>query len=379
MLTYRTLLLLGCLVILTACSGKKAEEEDVLTDEQKESVEVRPEVLFAIADDKPIYQYVESRGAVQANKKTEVKVRVSGFVETSNIRSGRWVDAGDTLLTFQKDEWLFQLEQAKNQYQKALAEYRITKKLRASSNVLIETTREDSVLSDKMIRIRNGLAKAEVALKRAKLNLSYATVTAPFSGKLAADQRYTPGSYIAAGTQLGVIVDDATVRVRFDVLEGELGKIHEGMKTDVFTPDDQLLHGKVIAVSPVVNNKSKTGTVIVRVANQGGTLRTGMTVEGRIQIEMQDGKVRIPRAAILTRDNTRKLIFKLHPENNEVYWIYVKPVAVNKNWAIINDPDVQPGDTIAVGNHFALSHLQIVEPKMQLMQLEEGNRELVNQ
>ncbi len=371
------MLLLG-LLSAAGCGKEQPEEEQRLSDEQQESIEVRPEVVFAVADDQPIYRYIESRGVVRPNKKIVIKPRISGFVKESNIRGGRWVTAGETLLTFQKDEWLYQLQEAKNQYQKALAEYNIAKKLRASSKELTGTNGADSSLSDKMVRIRTGLAKAEVALNRAKLNLSYATITAPFSGRLAAEQRYTPGSYVPAGTKLGVLVSDAVVRVHFDILEAELAKVEEGMTVEVYAPGGELLQGTVIAVSPVVNTKSKTGEVIVRVPNGEGLLRTGMTVEGRIQIKKQDGKARIPRAAILTRAGTRTLIFKLHPDNNEVQWIYVKPKAVNKNWAIVNHPEVAPGDTIAVDNHFALSHLQIVEPKMRFLQHEPSRGELQN-
>jgi hypothetical protein len=85
-----------------------------------------------------------------------------------------------------------------------------------------------------------------------------------------------------------------------------------------------------------------------------------------------EGKARIPRSAILERDGGRTLVFKLHSENNEVEWIYVSPVAQNEEWAIVNHENISPGDTLAVDNHFALSHLQIVDPKMQVLEREEA-------
>ncbi len=365
-------LILPVCFLLSGCASKETEDEDVLSDEQKESAEVRPEVLFAVADGQPIYQYVESRGVVRPSKKIEIKPRISGFTQESNIRGGHWVTEGETLFTFQKQEWLYELQQAKNQYEKALAEYNITKKLRRSSKNFTGANGVDSTLSDKMVRIRTGLAEAEVTLKRAKLNLSYAVITAPFSGRLAAEQRYSQDSFVSAGTTLGILVNDAAVRVHFDVLEAEVNKIKEGMAVDVFAPNGQIMQGTVIAVSPVVDTESKTGEVIVRVNNGSQLLRAGMTVNGRIQIQKQTGQARIPRAAILSRAGGRTLLFKLHPGNNEVQWIYVDPIAVNSEWALIDHPEVAPGDTIAVDNHFALSHLQIVEPKMMLLQREEA-------
>ena len=217
-----------------------------------------------------------------------------------------------------------------------------------------------------MVRITTGLAQAELELQQAKLELSYTALTAPFTGTLATDRRISSGTYVNAGTQVGELVDDRSVRVRFDVLESELSSIDRGMDVQLTAPGGGQLMGTVEAVSPVVNTDNKTGTVIVEAHNPDGILTPGMTIEGRIQTLRQDGKVRVPRSAILSRDGGRTLLFKLHPENNEVQWVYVEPEAQNSEWAIINHEEIAPGDTIAVDRHFALSHLQIVEPQMEM-------------
>jgi len=160
-------------------------------------------------------------------------------------------------------------------------------------------------------------------------------------------------------------VDDRRVRIRFDVLESELSDITDDMSVQLTAPGGRQLEGRVEAVVPVVNTETKTGTVIVEANNSDQVLYPGMTVEGRIRTRRQQGQARVPRAAILSRDGGRTLLFKLHPQNNEVEWVYVQPEAQNSKWAIINHESIAPGDTIAVDRHFALSHLQVVEPLMQ--------------
>lgn len=334
-------------------------------------MEVRPEVIFATADDRPLFYYVESQGIVEANREVVLKPKISGFVQQSNIIEGARFGKGDTLLTFADDEWENAVQEARNEYQKALNAYDIEKRLRNSGNQQ-QGTNGDSLRSDDMVRIVTGLAQAELALDRAKLNLSYATITAPFSGQLAVQKRIEEGTFINAGAELGTLVDDRSVRVRFDVLESEVNKINQGMTAELTTPGGEHLQGRVSAVSPVVDPESKTGEVIVRSDNRNRLLKPGMTVEGRIQIRRMEGKARIPRSAILERDGGRTLVFKLHSENNEVEWIYVSPVAQNEEWAIVNHENISPGDTLAVDNHFALSHLQIVDPKMQVLEREEA-------
>lgn len=378
---FNAVLLFGCMlilsgVLLSGCgSGEEEENGNPLSEEEQESVEVRPEVIFAVADDRPIFSYVESSGVVDANREVRIIPRISGYIEQTMLVEGRYVQQGDTLIQFVDEELEYQLEQAENAYKQALSEYQ----LEGTSQSMIESftdTTEYQLRDDELVRIYSGLAQAELDLKSAQLNYSYATITAPFSGVLALEERVEPGSYVTSGTELGMLIDDRTVEVRFDVLEQELGRISSGMTVELTAPNGTNLEGRVVAVSPRVDSESKTGEVIVAADNGSGALRTGMTVEGRIQVERMTDKVRIPRSAILSRDGGRTLVFKYNPGTEEVEWVYVEPTVQNREWSLIDHPDIEPGDTLAVDQHFALSHLQKVTPKMQFLQQEETDMEL---
>lgn len=362
-------------VLVGGCSVGEEEEENPLSEEEQESVEVRPEVIFAIADDQPIFSYVESQGVVEANRSVNIIPRISGYIEQSLLVEGRYVQQGDTLVEFVDEELQYQLEQAQNSYKQALSEYQIEGTSQSVMEAFTDTT-NTAIRDEELVRIYSGLAQAEIDLKSARLNYSYATMTAPFSGVLAIEERVEPGSYVTSGTELATLIDDGTVRIRFDVLELELGRISEGMTAELTAPNGTNLQGRVVAVSPRVDPETKTGQVIVEADNSSNSLRTGMTVDGRIQVERMDDKVRIPRSAILSRDGGRTLVFKFNPGTDEVEWVYVEPTVQNREWALINHPDIEPGDTLAVEQHFALSHLQKVTPKMRFLQEEESDIEM---
>ena len=342
-------------IFFTGCKG---EEEERDTPDQ-DSIEIRPEVVFAETDAEPLNFYIESRGVVEPLQRTKVTARISGYIESHKIEEGAEVQKGVVLLQFVDDEWKYALEQAENDYIKAKNQYDIDKRLREGYS---------GESNDQMIRINSGLAEAEVALEIAKLNFSYTTIKAPFSGVVSLREVVTnrsfisEGSYITAGQQLGTLVDASRVRIRFDILESEIDNLSAGMGVTLSGPGGNEFEGRIVAISPEVDPATKTGQVLVEVDNPDRELKTGMTVEGRVFVRSEESKVRMPREALLERDG-RTLVFRLL-NNEEVEWIYVTPVSMNTDYVLIDHPEINPGDTLAVDQHFSISHQQKVVPLM---------------
>src|SRR5699024_6385860 len=130
--TYQAALLLwACTLIIAGCQPEPDEEQNPLSEDQQESAEVRPEVLFAVADGQPIYQYIESQGVVQANQSVQLMPKISGYVEHSYITAGKRVAEGQTLLTFDRGEYAMAVDEAKNKYIEAKQKYDLEMSMRS--------------------------------------------------------------------------------------------------------------------------------------------------------------------------------------------------------------------------------------------------------
>lgn len=334
------------------------ENDEQERPERPTQVEILPQVIFSVADDQPLHRVLNVRGIVEPVKELPIIPRVAGFLHSHNIRDGRRVQAGDVLFEFETEEWQIGLREAEIAYARALQEFELESRQRLRTASDADTLR---AFDERLLRNQTGYTQARTALERARLELTYTTLKAPFQGVVFTERILTQGTFVSGGQELGKLIDYSTIRIRFDLLESELARVQEGFDVEITAADGYNVRGRVVAVSPIVDRDRKTGQIIVEATNANLRIKPGMSVDGRVLIETIEGRTRAPREALLHRDN-RPLVFKLN--GDQVEWIYVDPVAVTSEWIILNEENISPGDTLAVDNHFAISHLARVRPRI---------------
>jgi HlyD family secretion protein len=145
---------------------------------------------------------------------------------------------------------------------------------------------------------------AQSQLDRARINLKYATITAPIDGVVisrAVDIGQTVAASFSTPTLFTIANDLTKMQVQAAVDEADIGRVQDGEDV-LFTVDaypEQTFHGTVtqIRLMPVTVQNVITYTVIIDVPNPDLKLMPGMTATITILVTKKENVLKIPTIA----------------------------------------------------------------------------------
>jgi RND family efflux transporter MFP subunit len=143
----------------------------------------------------------------------------------------------------------------------------------------------------------NAQARTELAI--AEQQLGRTQVKAPLTGRIA-KRAADAGTMLAVGSPIFEIVDDSVFELRAAVPSADLPKIKVGEPVTV-TVDalpDFSTSGEVIRIVPLVDARSRSFDVIVRVAGQP-QLVSGLFARANIRVREVPGSLTVPPAALV--------------------------------------------------------------------------------
>jgi RND family efflux transporter MFP subunit len=402
------------LALCIACAGGAAyffglrgnEEASATTDRQADvNYENLSEIVFPIEVDTvrrgTFTAYITANGAARAAQSVEVVARMSGFLETAPPSNGAAVAKGQTLARFDNREATLAFKDAEDKRIQAQVEFglsfrepndtsspaRARREQIAGATARIQTqldeldrARAQRAISEKeyaerktaleaellysggqraaVMQSKSGLSAALTAVEKAKLQLEYCVVKAPFAG-VVANSSLAAGQYIQAGQTLCKILDVSSLLLDVGVLETELPFIRVGTKAEARFQalEGATVGGEVIAVNPLPDPVSKTYTATIRLRNaRERRVAPGMFASVRLAAEDLPNRVLLPKTALLSRDK-RSVVFVIAEENgaNVAQWNYVQTGRANDRFVEILS-GVEPGAVVATEGHFTLAH-----------------------
>jgi len=187
-------MLLSSLLLFSACSQEET------TKVKKEIPALKVNIIEVKKEPVPIWK--QFTGMTKASSSQEVKTRVSGILEKIYFKDGEFVKKGEKLFQIQKSEYLASLNAAKakkaqDEASLALATADVNRyKPLVDDGLAPRATLEQ--YQAQQAGLKAAIAGDSAEINRAKLQLSYTTITAPISGNASA-RRVDVGNLVGQG------------------------------------------------------------------------------------------------------------------------------------------------------------------------------------
>jgi len=315
------------------------------------------EVTVAEVVHKPLREWTEFTGRLEAVQSVEIRPRVSGYIDRVAFQEGARVRKGQLLFRIDPRPFLAVVAQRSADRSRAVSELELAKANHARAQRLIG---ENAIAREEFERLSSAdsvaasdLAAATAALTAAQLNLEFTEVRAPIDGRVSR-ALITVGNLVSGDSVLTTLVSDDPVYAAFDADEQTyLRYSRSGARQAGVDPvyiglaDEQgFPHaGRLNFVDNQVDRQ--TGTIRTRAvfSNPDGIFTPGLFVRIRLVSRDSHDTVLIDDRAVGT-DLGKKFVLVLKGDNTVDYRGVTLGAEVD-GLRIVNT-GLRPGDVIVV-------------------------------
>jgi membrane fusion protein (multidrug efflux system) len=326
-----------------------------------------PEVSVVTVEPKPVTLTKELPGRIAPIRIAEVRPRVSGIIVERTFEQGSLVQQGSVLYRIDPQPFEVELESAKAALAKAEAAQSLATRQEERLRTLLTGQATSEAAYDLALATQRQ-ATAEVsaqkaAVTRAQLNLDYATIRAPITGRIGR-ALVTEGAlvgkdeatHLATIQQLDPIYADFTqsvgevAQLKRELTEGRLQKVAPDAAQvrlvfddgDVYAQPGRLLFSDV-TVDP------GTGQVTLRgeFPNPNAELLPGMYVRVQIAEGVDVDAITLPSQAIQRNNAGGSEVYVVNDESRAV----IQPVHISRTLGgdrVVIDDGLQPGYRVVV-------------------------------
>jgi membrane fusion protein, multidrug efflux system len=301
---------------------------------------------------------VTAQGLAASVRQTTLYAQVEGQVLSIAVGENTPVGGGAPLVTIDSRTYELDLADAQARLQNARNQYReITLFDRNIEDPRVRASRDSAA------RAKANIDGAEIAVKRAEMNLARAKVVAPFAGRVA-NLKVVPDQYVRSGDELMTIIDIDPIKVEVEVLEAGIGQLAIGRNAAISFGGipGRTFTGRIQTINPILEDRFARATVLV--SNPGGLILPGMFARARLDARRYPDRILVPREAVVERER-RTLVFLFEGEGTTgaAMWQYVATGLDNGTYIeIIADPNdpatrlLEPGEIVLIDGHTTLTH-----------------------
>ncbi|MEJ7686721.1 MAG: efflux RND transporter periplasmic adaptor subunit [Variovorax sp.] len=278
-----------------------------------------PEVGVVVATPTDVGLVTELPGRLEASRVAQVRARAAGILQERLFREGSDVKAGQPLFRIDPSPYAAAAQSAQASLARAQANAVQAKALAERYKPLVEANAVSKQEYANAVAAQK-TAEADVAVGRASvrtagINLGYASVTAPISGRIGR-ALVTEGALVGQGdaTQLAVIQQINPVYVNFTQSASDVLKLRRAMEAGQFKRasgsdaasvrivledgSEYALPGKLLFSDLTVDPTTGQVTLRAEVPNPKGDLLPGLYVRVKVEQAQATNAITLPQQAV---------------------------------------------------------------------------------
>ena len=307
----------------------------------------------------------ELPGRVSALRTAQVRARVTGVVLQRLFREGSDVTAGQNLFQIDAASYQAAVDSAQAALAKAQANLAqagaIAERYKplVSVNAISQLEYSNALSAQRLADA--DVAGARAALQTARINLDYATIRAPISGRIG-QSLVTEGALVSAleATQMALIQQTGSVYVNFTQSSGELLRLRKAMagsaaggagksgtSVRIVLEDGSVLPrpGRLLFSDLNVDATSGQVTLRAEVPNPDGMLLPGQYVRVRLAQAELPSAMLLPQQAV-TRSNQGDSVLVVGANGVPAKRQITLGASQNNQWIVLDG--LQPGEQVIV-------------------------------
>lgn len=328
------------LTFLTGChSGDNPGNPGPGTADSNADATARVKVEVKRIVPKEFNHYIEINGSVKAEKEAYVSPEIMGQIKQIHVDEGNQVKKGQLLISLSTSLTESNIQEIQTNLDLARETYQKQKEL-WEQNIGTEM---------QYLQAKNNLESLEKRMETLQTQLEMAYIRAPFDGIV--DAIYVQeGELASVGRNLLHLVNLSKLKVYGDVAETYLPYVREGEMAELSFPvyPDYVLKAPIFRTSRVIDEKSRTFTIEIKLDNKNKLLRPNLITSIKLNDFSANNALVVP-SYVIKQDFTGWFLY-LAEKNGDSYIAkktYVKPGNSYQNETLILE-GVSPDDEVIV-------------------------------
>ena len=232
---------------------------------------------------------VTAVGTLLADESVIIRSEIDGRIVGLNFQEGQAVAAGTQLVTLENSE-----------YEAQSAAVRADLKTEEQRLSRTRELRQQNFISKDALDVQLGnVDRLKARLAEADSRVAKTQIRAPFSGTVGL-RMVSPGAYVKAGEDIVRLESIGSIKADFRVPELFMSKIHPGqevlLRLDAYPGEE--FSGRVYAVEPVVDDRTRTVLMRARIPNKSNKLKPGMFVRVAVTLANRPNAIIVPEQSI---------------------------------------------------------------------------------